>query len=93
MRTEQAKDRLTGDLRSVVRDTAESVRASAGQAAIARNRLAAAVDAANATCQKVEDQTVAALKATDRFVRVHPYETISVAFGLGLMIGVLLGRR
>lgn len=97
MMTEQATKRIAGDLRGVVRDAEEVTKATAGQAgeklSAARSRLAAAVEAARATCQKLEDTTVAAAKATDHCVREHPYETIGVAFGLGLLIGVLVGRK
>ena len=30
---------------------------------------------------------------TDEAVRSHPYESMGVAFGLGVLIGVLIGRR
>jgi len=33
------------------------------------------------------------MKATDRVVREHPYQSIGVAFGVGLLIGVLINRR
>ena len=93
MRIEQANERLTGSLKTVARDADESRTGTAGQAVEPRNRLAAAVDATNGTCQRVEDETVAALQATDRCIRAHPYEAIGVAFGLGLCIGLLLGRK
>jgi ElaB/YqjD/DUF883 family membrane-anchored ribosome-binding protein len=97
MRTEQANERLAGDLKAVVRDAGELLKGAADQpgeiVAKARNRLAAAVDAANATCQRLEDKTAAAAAATDRCIRTHPYETIGVFCGLGLLIGVLIGRK
>ena len=93
MRTEQATERVSGGLKAVARDPDDMLSAPTGQIGEPRNRLAAAVDAANATCQRLEDQTVAALNATNRCIHGHPYETISVAFGLGLIIGVLLTRR
>ncbi len=45
------------------------------------------------TCLKLEETTAAAAKATDRCIREHPYETIGVGFGLGVLIGVLVSRR
>jgi len=32
-------------------------------------------------------------KAADRVIRDHPYQTIGIAFGLGLLIGVLARRK
>jgi ElaB/YqjD/DUF883 family membrane-anchored ribosome-binding protein len=97
MTTQQANERLVGDLKAVGRDAEQLLKATVGQAGEkvgeARSRLAAAVEAARATCQKLEATTVAAAKATDRCIREHPYETIGVAFGLGLLIGVLVSRK
>jgi ElaB/YqjD/DUF883 family membrane-anchored ribosome-binding protein len=38
-------------------------------------------------------KTAAAAKATDRCIRDHPYETIGVAFGVGLLIGFLFRNK
>jgi ElaB/YqjD/DUF883 family membrane-anchored ribosome-binding protein len=40
----------------------------------------------------LESARAAASKADDT-IRMHPYESIGVAFGLGILIGVLLRRR
>jgi ElaB/YqjD/DUF883 family membrane-anchored ribosome-binding protein len=56
-----------------------------------RRRLAAALESAKETCQRLEERTVAAAKATDQTIRAHPYESIGIAFGLGLLVGVLVG--
>ena len=32
-------------------------------------------------------------KVADKTIREHPYESVGVAFGVGLLIGVLVGRR
>ena len=56
-------------------------------------RLAAAMEKARLAAEKLEEKTIEAAKATDRCIRDHPYQTIGVAFGLGLLIGVLAGRR
>jgi ElaB/YqjD/DUF883 family membrane-anchored ribosome-binding protein len=97
MTTEQTNERLASDLNAVVRDAEELMDATAGQAgekvSEVRGRLAAAVESAKATCQRLEEKTVAAAKATDRTIREHPYESIGVAFGLGLLVGVLVARR
>ena len=97
MISEHANKRVAGDLNTVVRDAEDLMKATAGQSGEAvneaRGRLAAAVEAAKATCIKLEQTTTAAAKATDRCIREHPYETIGVAFGLGLLIGVLVSRK
>ena len=95
--TELANERLTSDLKTVVHDAEELMQATAGQAGEkvtqARSRLSAAIESAKATCQRWEERTVAAAKATDKTIRAHPYESIGIAFGLGLLVGVLVARK
>ncbi len=97
MTTEQTNENLAGDLKAVVRDAEELMQATAGQGgekiSEVRRRLAAALESAKATCQRLEEKTVVAAKATDRTIREHPYESIGIAFGLGLLVGVLVARR
>ncbi|MGO8928172.1 MAG: YqjD family protein [Limisphaerales bacterium] len=57
-----------------------------------RARLEAAVEKAKAACESLEEKTVAAAKATDKAVREHPYQAVGIAFGVGVLIGVLVAR-
>ncbi len=97
MTTTEANERLVGDLKSVARDAEDLLKATAGQAgekiSEVRNRLSAALESAKATAQRLEEKTVAAARATDKTIREHPYESIGIAFGLGLLIGVLVTRK
>ena len=45
------------------------------------------------TLQRVQQRTVERAKATDQVIREHPYETIGIAFGLGVLIGFLIRRK
>ena len=60
-----------------------------------RARLQNVIDKAKEVCERLQDQTTAAARATDRTIRDHPYQSIGIAFGLGVLIGVLAmrGRR
>jgi ElaB/YqjD/DUF883 family membrane-anchored ribosome-binding protein len=97
MTTTEANARLVSDLKVLVRDAEELMKATAGQAgeklAELRSRLAAALESAKATCHRLEEKTIAAAKVTDRTIRDHPYESIGIAFGVGLLVGVLVGRK
>ncbi len=97
MTTEQANEKLASELKSVSGDAEELLKATAGQGgekvSEARKRLAAALDAAKATCQRLEQKTIEAAKATDQCIREHPYQSIGVAFGLGVLIGYLIRRK
>ena len=57
-----------------------------------RAKLEAATEKAKEVCQRLQDETVAAAKATDKAVREHPYQAIGIAFGVGVLIGVVVTR-
>ena len=97
MTTQEANQRLVSDLRLVMRDAEDLLKATADEAGEkvkeVRSRLAAALESAKASYEQAQDKTVQAAKATDHVIREHPYESIGIAFGIGLLIGVLVGRR
>jgi ElaB/YqjD/DUF883 family membrane-anchored ribosome-binding protein len=43
--------------------------------------------------QNAEEKAVEGAKAADKVIRTHPYQTIGIAFGLGLLIGFLARRK
>ncbi len=51
------------------------------------------VDDLKAVLQRAEEKAVERAKAADKVIREHPYQTIALAFGLGLLIGILARRR
>ena len=58
-----------------------------------RARLSSAIESAKASYHRLEEKTVAGAKATDKVIRAHPYESLGIAFGMGLLVGVLVGRK
>ena len=92
-----ARERVREDLQALMRDAEDLLKATAGDMSEktreARSRLSEAIEKAKGTYHQLEQKTVAAAKATDKVIREHPYESIGVAFGVGLLIGVLIGRR
>jgi len=51
------------------------------------------VDDLKAVIDRAEKKAVERAKAADKVVREHPYQTIGLAFGLGMLIGFLARRR
>jgi len=94
---ETSTEKLLQDLKAVVHDGEELLRAGAQDLSergmAARERLAAALEVAKETRRKLEERAVASARATDQIVRDHPYQSVGAAFGVGLVIGVLLNRR
>jgi len=89
--------KLVQDFKVVMYDAESLLKASAGElgekAREARVRLAASLEGAKTNFHKIEDKALAGAKATDRIIREHPYQSLGAAFGLGLLIGVLVTRR
>ena len=90
-------DRIVSDLKTVAHDAEDLLKASAGEvtekAREARARLAAALEHARDACGCLQEKAVAGAKATDKVIRDHPYQSIGIAFGVGLLIGVLVTRK
>ena len=57
-----------------------------------RAKLEAATEKAKEVCKRLEQKTVETAKVTDKTVREHPYQAIGIAFGVGVLIGVLAAR-
>jgi ElaB/YqjD/DUF883 family membrane-anchored ribosome-binding protein len=95
------KERLVSDLRVVISDTEELLRATAGaageKAGELRERIAIRLRDAKERLADLEaalvDKTKAAARATDDFVHEEPWKAVGVAAALGLALGVLIGRR
>jgi len=94
---EESTERLLRDLQNVVRDGEELLQAGvqdlSEKGVAARERLAAALEVAKETRRRLEDRAIAGAKATDKLVREYPYQSLGAAFGVGLLIGVLVNRR
>ena len=94
-------DKLMEDLRLVVTDAEELLRATAGQAGekvgAARARAEQSIDAAKTRIAQAgyaaAAQTREAAKATDTYVHDNPWTAIGVAAAVGIVIGVLLTRK
>ena len=59
----------------------------------ARARLMSALESAKDSCHKLEEKALAGARATDKIIREYPYQSIGIAFGIGLLIGVLVNRK
>lgn len=56
-----------------------------------REKLSDALDSARASA--IQAKAAAGAREADRVIREHPYEAVGVAFGVGLLIGVLINRK
>lgn len=96
-----SKDKLVQDFKIVVADAEELLKATASQAgekvSAARERIQDSVHRAKIKLAEAEDAlmhtTKQAARATDEYVHENPWRAVGVAAGVGLIIGLLIGRR
>ena len=96
-----SKDKLVTDLKVVIADTEELLRATAGaageKAGELRERIALRLRDAKERLADAEaaivDKTKAAARATDDFVNDKPWQAVGIAAGIGLLLGIIIGRR
>ncbi len=99
--TEAQRDRLMADLRVVVADAQELLRLGAEQTGAAagewRARVESRIADAKAAMLDLQDAAITRAKAvgqaTDNYVHDNPWKSIGIAAGIGLVVGLLIGRR
>ena len=93
----ERSDKLITDLKRVVRDSEDLLQGSAevvGQKAHElRARLSHTLESAKVACCRFEEKAKNGAKATDKVIRDHPYQSIGIAFGIGMLIGALAARK
>ena len=95
------KEKLVSDLKVVISDTEELLRATAGAAGEKvgdlRERLAIRLRDTKERIVDLEvalvDKTKAAARATDDYVNDNPWQAVGIAAGVGLLLGIIIGRR
>ncbi|MBL8487763.1 MAG: DUF883 domain-containing protein [Rhodocyclaceae bacterium] len=99
--TEVTKDKLIADVKVVISDAEELLRATANQAGDKAGELrtklqdhlaSARVKLAEAEAAVV-DRAKAVGRATDDYVHDNPWRSIGIAAGCGFIVGLLIGRR
>jgi ElaB/YqjD/DUF883 family membrane-anchored ribosome-binding protein len=98
---EMSKDKLVQDFKLVIADAEELLRATAAQAGekvtAARERIQDRIHTAKIRVAEAEEavmvRTREAARVTDEFVHDKPWYAVGIAAGVGLIIGMLIGRR
>lgn len=95
------KDKLMADLRLVISDAEELLRLGAEQTGASavewRAKVQERITQARHKLADVQDNAVerakAAGHAADDYVHDHPWKAVGAAAGIGLIVGLLIGRR
>ncbi len=96
-----SKDKLVQDFKIVVADAEELLKATASTAgekvSVARERIQDSLHKAKVKLAEAEDVIVLkgkeAAHVTDEYVHENPWRAVGIAAGVGLIIGLLIGRR
>ena len=92
------KDRLVGDLRNLVADAEELLKATASQAGdkigVARQKIEQSLIEGKKALADAEKSLVAKSKEcaeiADDYVRENPWSAVGIAGGIGLVLGLLI---
>ena len=95
------KDKLMADLRLVISDAEEPLRLGAEQTGASatewRAKVEERISRAKLKLEDLQDSAVAKARAAghaaDDYVHEHPWKAIGAAAGVGLIVGLLIGRR
>lgn len=97
----KSQERLVSAIRSEISDAEELLSATADQVgekmAGLRERIQSRLREAKSRLADAEvllvDKTRAAARATDDYVHESPWTAIGIAAGVGVLVGLMLGRR
>ena len=95
------RDKLMQDVKIVISDAEELLRATAAQAgekvSAARERVQDSLHRAKVKLAEAEDVMIEkgkqAARVTDEYVHDNPWKAVGIAAGIGLLVGLLIGRR
>jgi ElaB/YqjD/DUF883 family membrane-anchored ribosome-binding protein len=99
--TTAQKDKLMADLRQVIADAEELLKLTAGdmgeKAVGLRDRLQQRMADAKHSLLTLQasatEKAKAAGEAADDYVHDHPWQSMAIGAGVGLLVGLLLSRR
>ena len=100
-KTDNPRDRLIADFKTVIQDAEELIKATASQTGdkvtAVRARAEENLNEARRKLSEMEDDLLtrgkAAAKATDQLVHDKPWQSVATASAVGGMLGMLISRR
>src|SRR5262245_39040452 len=98
---EVTTDQLVDDLKTVMRDAEALIKATSAQTGEkiqeVRARAEQSLKAAQERLSGIEDEALRRARelagATEDYVRENPWQSLGIAAGVGLLLGVLISRR
>lgn len=97
-RTEASAEEMMENLRSLINEAEQVVSngvSSTSSQVIAdlRERLEDGLEKLNDYYGGAKEKVIAGARRTDETIRAHPYESLAIALGVGVLIGALIRRN
>ncbi|MDA3869339.1 MAG: DUF883 family protein [Gammaproteobacteria bacterium] len=100
-KTQNPRDRLIDDFKTVIQDAEELIKATAGQTGdkvtAVRTRAEENLREARRKLDEMENDFLirgkAAARATDQLVHDKPWQSVAIASAVGVVLGLLISRR
>ena len=101
MNTEVTTEQLVADLKTVMLDAEALLKATSAQTGEkiqeVRARAEQSLQQARARLTEIESEALKRARevadATDEYVRENPWQSVGIAAGVGLLVGLMLSRR
>ncbi|MBV4458197.1 DUF883 family protein [Pseudomonas sp. COR58] len=94
---DQIKDQAFSDLQALIEESEKLLKSSAAlvgeEAETLRGQIAQKLQQARDSVSNVRARTQPAVEATQNYIGGHPWQTVAISAGFGLVVGLLLGRR
>ncbi|SEM45131.1 Membrane-anchored ribosome-binding protein, inhibits growth in stationary phase, ElaB/YqjD/DUF883 family [Pseudomonas sp. ok272] len=94
---DQIKDQAFSELQSLIEESEKLLKSSAAlvgeEAETLRGQIAQKLQQARDAVSSVRERTQPAVEATETYIGGHPWQTVAISAGFGLVVGLLLGRR
>ncbi|AXM98783.1 DUF883 family protein [Pseudomonas plecoglossicida] len=95
--SEQIKDQVFSELQALIEESEKLLNESASlvgdEADTLRAQVSLKLRQAREAAGQVRAKAQPAVDATQDYIGGHPWQTVAVSAGFGLVIGLLLGRR
>ncbi|ROM90561.1 YqjD family protein [Pseudomonas brassicacearum] len=94
---EQIKDQVFSELQALIEESEKLLKSSASlvgeEAENLREQIALKLRQARDSVSSVRERTQPVIDATETYIGGHPWQTVAISAGFGLVVGLLLGRR
>ena len=95
--SDQIKDQVFSELQALIEESEKLLNDSAAlvghEAETLRTQVSLKLRQARNAADKVRSKAQPVMDATQDYIGGHPWQTVAISAGLGLVVGLLLGRR